>query len=153
LKRRLKARWFAFLGRRMWDSEQWDSALAYFRKADEQVPDNPRTMASMAWCLYTQEKHEAAIQLCDRVLRQLPTLAEPRAYRAAALAGLDRKQEAVEELQRAFRMGFPVKGKAQAFWENRLGTWLLDLGNYEEAIEHLKRSVQLNPNEPATRTP
>lgn len=148
MTRRLKAALFRFLGYRALRLQNLQAALANFGKAAEQQPENPNFALQIAWCLYRLENYEAAIEKYDQLLQRDASCATAHAYRALSLARVHRLREAVEELQRARRMGFPVKGEnSPEFWEGSLGTWLVDLGNYAEAIEPLKRWVELEPND------
>jgi tetratricopeptide (TPR) repeat protein len=151
LTRRLKAALFRFLGYRALHLQNLRSALASFQKATEQQPENPNFTIQTAWCLYRLGNYESAIEKYDQVLQKDAGCATAHAYRALSLARVNRLREAVESLQRARRMGFPVKGeKRRAFWEGTLGTWLAELGNHVEDIEPLRRSIELDPDDANT---
>src|SRR5215469_3733558 len=111
LTRRLKAALSRSLGYRALRVQDLRSALANFQRAAEQQPENLDSTIKTAWCLYRLENYEAAIEKYDQVLQRDADCATAHAYRALPLAHLGRLREAVEELQRARRMGFPVKGE------------------------------------------
>jgi tetratricopeptide (TPR) repeat protein len=151
LTRWLKAVLFRFLGRRALRAQNLRTALAKFQKAAEQQPENLDSTIQTAWCLHKLENYEAAIEKYDQVLQRDADCATAHAYRALSLDRVHRLREAIEELQRARRMGFRVKGeKNPGFWEGTLGAWLADIGNHTEAIEPLRRSIELEPNDANT---
>ena len=147
----LKARLYRFLGSRAFRSHRTETALANFQKAAKQEPENVHTMVEIARCLYQLADYPGAIEKCDEALSRKPAYAAAHAYRALALSEVDRVQEAVDELQRALRIGLHVEEKERGFWEGKLGAGLGNLGRYEEAIGPLRRSIELVPNDPDTR--
>ena len=148
--RRLKARWFLFLGHRL-RSRRVALTLEYFQRAAALQPDIVSITVQIAWCFQILHNYAAAVDACDQVLRKYPRWGEIRAQRALALAGLGRCQDALDELARAQRMGFNKTGKDLAFWEGRRGACLSSLGRHDEAIEPLKLAVSLTPKSAWTR--
>ena len=88
-----------------------NAALANFQKAADLEPQNLGTTVEVARCLIELAKYQGAIEKCEHALQEKPMYSGAHAYRALALSKVDRIQEAVEELQRARRIGVHVNGK------------------------------------------
>ena len=148
MNRWFRAKWFSLLGRQQLHSHRPDLALENFRKSGELEPHNLRTASEIAWCLYKLKDYQSAIDAYQYVIQQSPNYASARACLALGLAAMQRHHEAIDEIRRAIRMNPKIKDRG--FWDHNLGTWLVHLDRWEEAIGPLCHAIELKPNEAAT---
>ena len=121
-------------------------ALENFRKVAELEPDNLHTAIEIGWCLYKLKDYRAAIDKYERALQQRPDYAS--AHACLALAEVQPPQEEVEEVRRGLRINPKIKDRA--FWEHNLGTWLIQLDRWEEAVKPLCNAIELKSHEAST---
>ncbi len=121
------------------------------QRASQLEPDNLRITFNLARTLSEGGSAQQSLTKFDDVLsKALHYGSRPRPIAPLALAKLNRNQEALEEINRAYRLGFTPMGKNLGFWEGWRGTCLSAAGSYAEAIEPLERSMALSPEEPST---
>ena len=168
------------LARFLDQKEIWDAAQKEFETAISQDPTNPEAYHAYGRALFAHERHEEAVAMWER--EQTLTRESPRSYltRAHAFWALDRKGDAVKELQRlvaihpeeiAYRLllarrfeGIDLPKKALRTYREALerdskneriyvqlaGYWIRQ-GNVSEAEAALVQAISLKPEEVAYR--
>ena len=115
-------------------------------RAMEIDPDHGATMANLGSLYGRHGRATDAVPLLQRALRIEPENLEARVNLATALAQLGRKAESMSELERVYEMGLRnpaiCNALARAYGES---------GDLDTAAEWLRRSLEIEPNQPMIR--
>jgi tetratricopeptide (TPR) repeat protein len=99
----------------------------------------------MGYCLQSQRKYEEAVKLYDRALQIKPDYGYVHAELGRIFLFLDRPQETVESIGRAFRI--EPKLEKQELYQVALASALGKLGRIDDALSAYQRAANLNPKD------
>jgi len=124
----------------------FDEALARYEQATRIVPDSPETLGRLGDCLYQLGRTSDAYRHYVRARKEDPLFESARHHiiEGAALA-IDGDLEGAR--QRFLRATEVDEDLAEAW--NELGGVLLRLGKTEEALNVVRRSIEIEPDHPA----
>ena len=109
-----------------WDQE-WGKAAAAYRKALQEMPDNPKALNSLGLALFQQANFEEALQIYKRAAQMSPQDPSPMEKLAQLLERTGHLKEAIDAATRA----------ADLFLNQR---------DVDKAIENWVRVTMLDPN-------
>jgi tetratricopeptide (TPR) repeat protein len=139
----LKVKWWFSLSARKYQREQYAEALEIVQKVILVCPNSASALVRAGSCLRNLKRYDEAIGYLGRALQTSRNCGEPHAYLSLVLCDLEHYQEAVESLDRAFRID-PKLATAQ-FWLHQLGFMQGKVGQYEQALATYARLSELNP--------
>jgi len=123
-----------------------ESAALYERIIGLQ-PDNVIAINNLAWTLCEeQDKHQQALELARRGLEIAPNYVDLIDTRGVAYYRLGQYEKAVQDFTRSLKL-YPRGTPAAAATYFHLGRALDGLGQKDEAIENLKKALELNADE------
>jgi tetratricopeptide (TPR) repeat protein len=127
---------------------QGDGAAAetHLRRALEIDPDHGATMANLGSLYGRSGRAEEAVPLLQRALRIEPDNLEARVNLGTSLARMGQKAEAMAELEEAYDRGLRIPAIC-----NTLARAYGESGDVETAAEWLRRSLEIDPNQPMIR--
>ena len=132
------------------------SRKPWLQHADEAVqravalrPDSDNIRYLQGWLYYEQGRAPAALASFDLALQLNPNNASALGFRGAALGLLNRPDEALASIKQAMRIS-PRDPKLPT-WQMFAGTLHLHLGQDQQAVESLTRSVEGAPMSPFGR--
>jgi len=108
-----------------WD-QMWDKAAAYYQKALEEFPDNPKALNNLALAQYQLQQYEAALETYRHVIRVSPD-------DAVAMEKIAQISEKLGNMNQAVQAALLA---AELF---------LKIRDADKAIENWSRVTQLNP--------
>lgn len=120
-------------GRALLSLERFEEADEAFAMAERLDPEDPEPAFNRALCLREQEEMAACMDALEAVIAEHADFAPALHEYAARLLDEDRKEDAVEYLERAVDAA-PFFGPARI----QAVRTLCDLGRYPEATEHLE---------------
>ncbi len=129
------------LGAKKFARGELDAALYHFQNSSRLRPDLGETHNNLGAALMQLGRRDEAIVAFEKALKATPHIVATRANLANAYAHAGRLEDA-EKLFRELvnqQPGNPV-------FQGNLGAILLQLGRREEAVYHLLRSYEINPN-------
>ena len=109
-----------------WDQE-WGKAAAAYRKALQEIPDNPKALNSLGLALFQQANYEEALQIYKRAAQVSAQDPSPMENLAQLLERTGHLKEAIEAAARA----------AELFLNQR---------DVDKAIENWVRVTMLDPD-------
>ena len=109
-----------------WDQE-WGKAAAAYRKALQEMPDNPKALNSLGLALFQQGNYEEALQIYKRAAQVSPDDPSPMEKLAQLLERTGHLKEAIDAASRA----------ADLFLNQR---------DVDKAIENWVRVTMLDPD-------
>ena len=118
-------------------------AGGYFERARARDPEDGVAALRLAVVRAREGHFDEALPLFEQVVRQSPTNGEALAGLAASLARTGRPAEAVPYFERALQAGLHTPALL-----NGLGFARLESGNQEGALEALRASLALRPDQP-----
>jgi Flp pilus assembly protein TadD len=118
-------------------------AEAQLLRAMEIDPDHGATMANLGSLYGRHGRVAEAVPLLQRALRIEPDNLEARVNLGTSLARLGRKAEAMAELEEAYDRGLRIPAIC-----NTLARSYGESGDLETAAEWLRRSLEIDPNQP-----
>lgn len=120
-----------------------DAAIVVIKKALNSDPDNAFNVALLAKSLNSEGKHESALVEIQRAIELAPESLIPRVVYPEILWELGRADDAIEQCRVATRK-FPRDG----LFFYKLGGYLYNLHNYEDALIAFEKAVERAPYEP-----
>jgi Tfp pilus assembly protein PilF len=124
-----------------------DLAIAEYREALRDNPDDARNHATLGSLLINQGKVMEAINHLEQAISLNPRLAPGHYNMGVAMAKLGRIDEAIHEYNETLKIE-PDNVKCH----NNLGALLAQQGMLDEAVRHFSRAMQLNPGDAKART-
>ncbi|WP_329188878.1 tetratricopeptide repeat protein [Actinacidiphila glaucinigra] len=121
-------------------SRQWDEAEQVLRRGAERRPTAPDAHMDLAYCLWDQDKDTECLESVDRALALRPDRVRTLTFKVEVLCSLRRWNEA-EAVARRARGGHPGIAAAHV----ATAQVLADTYRREEALPHLRRALQLDP--------
>jgi tetratricopeptide (TPR) repeat protein len=142
---RLKARWWYWLGRFAVKRRGFPLAASYFQRSLTFVPDDLVTLFWSGYSLCGLGRFEEAAGAFRHALQQKPDLASAHAQLGRMLLFLDRPQEAIESITRAFRIQPSLKKYSP--YQTALGCALGRVDRLEEGLAACREAVKANPKD------
>jgi tetratricopeptide (TPR) repeat protein len=131
------------LGAKKFARGEVDAALFHFQNSSRLRPDLGETYNNLGATLMQLNRKEEAIVAFEKALKATPHILATQANLANAYAQVGRWEDSA----RMFRdLVSEKKQPNNPVFQGNLGAVLLQLGNREEAIYHLRRAYELNPN-------
>jgi tetratricopeptide (TPR) repeat protein len=124
--------------------QRYEEALPFLDRALQNRPDYASAHAQLGRLLLRLGRKQESLEALTRAFRISPQLKKKSVYLssfAMALAGLERKQEAITAFKVAAQLD-PNNSDAQA----GVGWGLFDARNFTEALEPLRKAVTLAPD-------
>jgi tetratricopeptide (TPR) repeat protein len=100
----LRVRWCLWLGRIRSKREDYGGALICYERVLRFFPKHLRALANAGNCLEHQGFYAEAINFYDRALQERPDYPDVHARLGVIFSRLQRYQESIDSLNRAFRM-------------------------------------------------
>ena len=122
------------------------AAEAHLIRAMEIDPDHGATLANLGSLYGRHGRAPEAVPLLERALRVEPYNLEARVNLGTTLARLGRKAEAMAQLEEAYDRGFRVSAIC-----NTLARTYGESGDFDAAAEWLRRSLEIDPDQPMIR--
>jgi tetratricopeptide (TPR) repeat protein len=123
-----------------------DEAVQILEEGFRRGVDKPELAEELCFQLTTTGNRQRAQEVAEQALERYPNRGGLKLALGTALATEPGKQqEAMSLLTEALELGVPEPGRVHL----ELGQILLDLGQTEEAIDHLQEAVRLLPDLPA----
>ncbi len=138
---RLRARVHFERGRRYFDANRFEEALAAFEEAIAADPEYLRSYTARANALTLMGRVEDAITICDEIIAKDAAYALAYTTKATALHRAGRSAEAAEH----YRRGVELAPDEHATHYNFACFWALE-GNEEECEKYLRRALELDPH-------
>jgi tetratricopeptide (TPR) repeat protein len=129
------------LGLRLLQRQQFDEAIACFKKALEVAGDSGLAHYNLASALAARGNFEEAIPHYRKALQVRPDYAEAHHQLGLALAGLGNLEGAMDSFRKALKLD-PNQAKAHY----NLGAALARRGRVDEAIAQYRQTVQIEPD-------
>jgi len=124
--------------------DQYEDAIADYKKAVELNPDSPYDLINLAKAQYAAKDYEAALKSSDRAVVLNDRQSDAHLERARANAKLKRDDAAERDFRRAIEL-MPKRGSANAV---RAG-WRVEQGRYDDANEDFLEATRRDPTEPS----
>ena len=125
---------------------QWDRAVEYYRLYVEMGSPDARDYLHLADALLQDGKPEAALAGMETALKDYPAHAEIHYVRALALRSLNRNKECLAAFARAEGLGRYNPELATSSFYLEYGVALDQAGERTKAVEFLRKSIKLNPD-------
>ncbi|HSR52451.1 MAG TPA: tetratricopeptide repeat protein [Acidobacteriota bacterium] len=142
-------RFMVLRGRALRETGYLEEAILQFRRAIERDSNFPRAHYYLGLTLLMRHHRDAfgpALEHFQTELERSPDHYPSLFFSGVVLASEQRHQEALPLLERACQLE-PERPDPHLF----LGQTLLKLGRFEEAVEHLRQTIQLTPDPKADR--
>ncbi len=126
---------------------QMDQAVSHFQSAAEIEPSNAQAQFAFGKALVQREQYDKAIESYTRAIELNPGAPLYRLELAHLLLSLERQVEALDQIDRSLLLEPHNADLVQfAFEEHRKrGASLAAKGQAKEAVKHLRRAVELQP--------
>jgi tetratricopeptide (TPR) repeat protein len=124
--------------------EQLAEALHHFERADALHPDDPRVLQNQGLALRRLGRYSDSLRCLTRAAELEPT--NPRHH--LNLATLYHQTRDFERAIKEYRLTLQCGGDQSATVHFLFAKALIDSGRTDDACEHLRRAVQLNPRDP-----
>ncbi len=119
-------------------------AAELYQKIIELEPDNVVAINNLAWIMCEeQSKHQQALELAQRGLEKAPDYIDLIDTRGVAYYRLGEFNKAVQDLTRCVKL-YPTETPSAVASYFHLGRALASLGQKDEAIKNLKKTLELN---------
>ena len=119
-------------------------AVELYQKIIELEPDNVVAINNLAWIMCEeQSKHQQALELAQRGLEKAPDYIDLIDTRGVAYYRLGEFNKAVQDLTRCVKL-YPTETPSAVASYFHLGRALASLGQKDEAIKNLKKTLELN---------
>ena len=122
-------------------AEQFDEAIAHYRKALEIKPDNAEAHDNLGIALAGRGQVDEAIAHYRKALEIKPDFAEAHNNLGIALAGRGQLDEAIAQYRKALEIK-PDFAEAH----HNLGAALAGRGQLDEAIAHYRKALEIKPD-------
>ncbi len=135
-----------YLGRTHWENEDYDQAVDELRQAVQRYPSDPYVRRWLGRAYHGWYRYDQAIVHYKEAIQLRPNWALPHWNIAGAYEHLGREDEEMAEYRETLRLskrGQTVL-KSKAYY--CLGTTYLNNGQIEEAIAHLEKACELQPD-------
>jgi len=129
-----------YLGFALLKLDRRAEALAAFRRAISQAPDDDANVTTLANILAISNQHSEAVEIFVDLLREFPSSAVLRYALGASLVCLGREPEAEPHLKAAIDAGCD---KAEAF--DFLGRCDKKAGRINDALAHFQKAIRIKP--------
>jgi tetratricopeptide (TPR) repeat protein len=120
------------------------AAEAFATRALSLAPDHPRGRMSLGVAYIWSNRAAHGIAQCERALALDRNLAAAHGYIGLAKYFVDRGEETERHIEEAFRLS--PRDTFAYFWMSLAGIARVFLGQYEEAVQKLGQSVEINGN-------
>ena len=143
----LQAGWYLWLGRNRSNREDYAGALVCYERVLHFFPKHLRALANVGNCLHHQGRYTDAIDFYDRALQERSDYPDVHARLGLIFCRLQRYEESVDSLNRAFRMKPCLKEESGycislAFALAHLGKTEDALAAYKVAVENAPKNVE-----------
>jgi len=118
---------------------QWDEALGEYRKAERELPEEPRVNMGLGHCYFQKRIYDTAIEHLDKVIRDEPRKVRAYELKVQCLFGQEKHEETAALCNRC-QQKFPSEPCFYA-WE---GIALEQLDRPAEAIERYRQVLKLS---------
>ena len=118
-------------------AEEWESAVAFYRKALAEFPDNDSALIGYAWALLNNEQRDEALEVYEHLTKVIPADPGPFERRAEILEHKGQKQQAaaayIQAARRYAKQGLGTRQIGALESAARLDTQNVDL--WERLLE------------------
>jgi tetratricopeptide (TPR) repeat protein len=122
------------------DQGFFDDAITLYREVIQEVPDDGLSLARLGALLIERKEFKEAAVLLARARRVMPRDPDVVLGLTQALVGLGRTSEAIQELEKVL-----AENPSAMRVRTQLSRLLRDERRYAEAVEVLRRGVELHP--------
>jgi tetratricopeptide (TPR) repeat protein len=116
-------------------TEKYKKAIDCYNQLIDINPYSPIYWTGMARCYIALDAFDKAIEACDYALVSDENYHEPLLIKAQAFGALGNNEEAYKCYKKTFEMG----GMSLEAWDDISAIYLMDHGNYQEALEVFER--------------
>ncbi len=121
-----------------------NEAVPFYQRLLELEPENVIAMNNLAWILCDEQgKYQQALELAQRGLRIAPDYVDLIDTRGVLYDKLGQYDKAIQDFTRCLEL-YPDKTPARVASYLHLGRTLAKLGRKDEAVESLRKSLELN---------
>lgn len=125
------------------NTEQFEEALAFYKKALVFEPDDWETHCNMGNIYVAQEKYDSAIIRYNRAVELNSEAAMPYDNRGSALTNANRYEEAIEDYQLAIQKDSSYLSSYQ-----NMGITYMNMEKYDAAIPYFQHFLTHSPSNP-----
>lgn len=118
-----------------------DAIIAAIQNGSRRVTE--QEALAIAGKLYGRHRYGQAVNVCNQMLKQKPTLADAHSILGVSLAAMGKLKEGIEAIKQAIKLK-----ENTASYHSNLGEIYRQDGNHADAVIALNRALQLDANNP-----
>ena len=128
------------------ENEDYNKAVAELREAVRRHSSDPRVRRWLGDAYHSRYQYEQAVVHYNEAIQLRPNWALPHWNIAGAYEHLGREDKEIEEYKEALRLCKPGESTLRAKAHYNLGTTYLNNGQVDEAVAHLQKACELDPD-------
>jgi tetratricopeptide (TPR) repeat protein len=141
----VKRKWCRRRARYKMRRGDFSAALAYCERVLSLFPEDAYILCCAGSCQNSLQHYDEAVKFYDRALQASPNYGDAHALLGRTLLFLQKPQEALESIQRAFRM--QPKLRRLVSYQVGFASSLANLGKTEEALAAYRDGASLDPKD------